>query len=275
MKSTRKQIFLQCGLLLLLLFVVPFVFLSLGQRADPIAIDSSNRYLEPASQAWFGTDGLGRSSFARTFYAAGLSLKMASQSLLVSFVLALILGGIAGLTRGRWPDRIISWVISVIYTIPFVLIAVALAAVIQPDIGSTYLLIGLLGWAAPARLFRASVMQLRSSQHVLAQRAYGFSETRIFLRSVLPLAIVPPFLGLIYFVPELVAIDVGLSFFGLGAQPPTPTLGRLIYDGFGEVRLAWWISVFPAALMIVFFIILYRVVDGLTMLVGKSGTSKH
>jgi len=271
MSFFRNSLLARSLLLAFLLFVVPSLTLYLGEQGGPMEIsDSSLRYSPPSPEAPFGTDGLGRDSMSRTFYAAGLSLKIAAQSLLVSFVLAIILGGIAGLTRGHWPDHVISWLISVIYTIPFVLIAVALAAVIRPDIQSTYLLIGFLGWAAPARLFRASVMQIRSSRHVMFQRAYGFGEVAIFFRSVLPLAIVPPILGLIYFVPELVAIDVGLSFFGLGAQPPIPTLGRLIYDGFGEIRVAWWIATFPAAIMVAYFVFLYRMVDKITALLGRS-----
>lgn len=265
----------QIVILLLLLYAVPIALLYAGRVQNPNRIDSSRRYVSPSAAAWFGTDGLGRDSFARTVYASGLSLKAASQSLVISFILALVLGGIAGFNKGTWSDWIISWAISIIYTIPFVLIAVALAAVIRPGIESAYILIGFLGWAAPARLFRAGVMQLRSSRHVLAERAYGMSEPKIFVRSVLPLAVLPPLLGLVYFVPELVAVDVGLSFFGLGAQPPTPTFGRLIYDGFGEIRLAWWISVMPAGIMMLYFYFLHQTADKLASILGRSPGLLH
>ena len=246
-------------LVLVLLAVLPRGLLGVATTIDPWEIHTDQAYQQPSQARWFGTDNLGRDVSARTMYATGLTFNAVFQSVAVSFVLALLLGGIAGLTSGKWPDAIISWIISLLYTVPFVLIAVAVAAVIQPDIGSTYLLIGLIGWAAPARLFRAEVMQLRESRFIIAQRALGISPMSIFLRSILPLAVIPPFLSILYFLPELVSIDVGLSFFGLGAQPPVPTLGRLIYDGSAGIRIAWWITALPATFMLIIFALLYQI----------------
>ena len=121
---------------------------------------------------------------------------------------------------------VVRWIIALLFTVPFILIVVAVFAVIEPGITRAYIAIGCIGWAAPARIVRTEVMRVRSSQFVLAERAAGFSRTRILLRSVLPVCALPGLVSLLYFTPELIGIEVGLSFFGLGAAPPTPTLGH-------------------------------------------------
>ena len=249
-------------LFLLVLFVLlPFGLIRTGERSDPYHVDVAKRYQPPSVAHPFGTDDLGRNMLARTLLATGLSLSVVGRSLLVAFTLAVILGGIAGLYKGRLPDHAISYLIALLHTVPFILIAVALAAVLQASLNSIYLIIGCIAWAAPARLVRAEVMRLRDARFVQAQRAFGLSPTAIFCKSILPLTILPPFIGLLYLTPELVGIDVGLSFFGLGAQPPTPTVGRLIYDGINYFRSAWWLTVMPSAVLIMFILVLYGILD--------------
>ena len=228
----------------------PFVLMAAGEARDPFLVDTARGYLPPGVDQPFGTDALGRDLLARTLYAAGLSLWVVAQSVGISLVLALVLGGLAGYTAGRLTDRAIGWIISLVYTVPFILIVVAVLAVIEPGMERAYLVIGCIGWAAPARLVRAAVIEVRGARYVLAQRAFGFSATDIFRSTLLPRSLLPAVLSLAYFVPELIGIEVGLSFFGLGAPPPTPTLGRLIYDGLSEFQAAWWLSLAPAGVLL-------------------------
>ena len=232
-----------------LLAAVPPAFLWAGQMREPLRVDTDEAYTAPTWGRPFGTDALGRDMLARTLYAAGLSLRVATQAVAVSLALAILLGGIAGYTAGRWPDRIISWVISLLYTVPFILIVVSLLALIEPGIEQAYLLIGLIGWPAPARLARAAVIEVRGSRYVFAQRAYGFAPSRILASTLVPRSVMPAVLSSAYFVPELIGVEVGLSFFGVGAPPPTPTLGNLIYDGLSEYHTAWWLSMAPACVL--------------------------
>ena len=235
---------------LLLLGAAPAMLMRLGQAHDPLRIDTGVRLSAPTPAQWFGTDELGCSVLGRACYAGGLSLQVAAMSLLVALALALLLGGLAGYWKGTWPDLIISWLIALLHTVPFFLIAVALAAILKPGIAGIYLIIGCVAWAAPARLVRAEFMQLRSARFVTAQKALGLAPPAIFLRSILPVAFLPALASLIYLVPEFLCLDVGLSFFGLGAQPPTPTLGRLIFNGLGRSQSAWWLGLFPALLLL-------------------------
>ena len=228
----------------------PFALMAAGEARDPFLVDTARAYLAPGPDQPFGTDALGRDLLARTLYAAGLSLKVVAQSVVLSLVLALLLGGAAGYAAGRPLDRVIGWTISLLYTVPFIFVVVAILTVLQPGLERAYVVIGCIGWAAPARLVRATVIELRGTRYVLALRAFGFSPTQILTTTLLPRSLLPAVLSLAYFVPELIGIEVGLSFFGLGAPPPTPTLGRLIYDGLSEFQTAWWLSLTPAGVLL-------------------------
>ncbi|MBE0541756.1 MAG: ABC transporter permease [Verrucomicrobia bacterium] len=240
---------------------MPELLVRIGGTNDPFTTAIGNRLQPPGGDNLFGTDSLGRDHFARTMLATGLSLRVAGRAFVLAFVLALLLGSIAGLCKGRWPDRLITYIISVIHTVPFILLAVALAAVLQASLEVIYLIVGGIAWAPPARIVRAEVARMRGARFVIAERAYGVPPVTIFLRSILPTAVLAPFISLLYLLPELVGLDVGLSYFGLGAQPPTPTLGRLIFDGLGYLRTAWWISLLPALVLVTFFLLLYMVMQ--------------
>lgn len=232
------------------LALLPAALMLAGTARDPYLVDTTRAYQAPSWNYPFGTDGLGRDMLARTVYATGLSLKVVFSAVVISFALALLLGGIAGYTHGKWPDRAISWFVSLLFTVPFILIVVALFAVLPPSIEAAYLAIGFIGWAAPARIVRAEVLRVRASQFVLAERAFGFSAPRILVRSIIPLCAVPAFLSILYFVPELIGLEVGLGFFGLGASPPIPSLGSLIYNGLNEFSAGWWLPLLPAAVLL-------------------------
>lgn len=251
--------------------LIAFLVIALGLMPEmlvrfnqgPRAFDTNveHRLQTPSVSRPFGTDSLGRDHFTRTMLATGLSLKVAGRAFIVAFTLAVLLGSIAGLYKDRWPDHFLSYLISLIHTVPFILLAVALAAVIRADLNVIYLIVGGIAWAPPARIVRAQVARMSEARFVVAQKAYGMSSIAIFWRSILPAVALPPFISLLYLLPELVGLDVGLSYFGLGAQPPTPTLGRLIFDGLSYLRSAWWISLLPALVLVSFFLLLYLVMQ--------------
>jgi len=251
------KITLLSAFLVVALWLLPEALVYFGDGPSAYATAVADRLQAPSGDNFFGTDSLGRDHFTRTMLATGLSLKVAGRALVVALALALVLGSIAGFCKGRWPDRVISYVIAIIHTVPFILLAVALAAVLQANLEVIYLIVGGIAWAPPARIVRAEVARVRESRFVVAQRAYGMSPLAIFWRSILPAVALPPFISLLYLLPELVGLDLGLSYFGLGAQPPTPTLGRLIFDGLAYLRSAWWLSLLPALVLVSFFFLLY------------------
>jgi peptide/nickel transport system permease protein len=255
----KQTSLLLAAYLVLALGLLPVALEQLGKGERAYVTHVSERLQPPSQVHAFGTDSLGRDHFSRTLLATGLSLKVAGRAFLVAFALALVLGSIAGLCKGHWPDLVISYLIALVHTVPFILLAVALAAVLRADLGTIYLIVGGIAWAPPARIVRAEVARVRESRFVTAQRAYGLPPSAIFLRSILPAVLLPPFVSLLYLLPELIGLDVGLSYFGLGAQPPTPTLGRLIFDGLGFLRTAPWLTLWPAFVLVAFFGSLYFV----------------
>jgi peptide/nickel transport system permease protein len=233
------------------LAVLPAGLCLCGHALDPMTPNPALAHAAPDLQQLAGRDELGRSMLARVTLAAGLSLAAASMALLLSLTLALLLGGLAGWYHDQWPDRIISWVIAILHTVPFFLLVVVAAAIWRPGLFGAFLIVGLFVWAAPARLARAEFMRLRRAPHVTAARAMGFPATTIILRQALPVAFLPAFTAVLTLMPELIGLDVGLGFFGLGAQPPTPTLGRLLYAGMSRLNSAPWLAFAPCVIVIV------------------------
>jgi len=232
------------------LAVLPVLLCWIGHSLDPFTPMPEMANARPDVQQWAGRDELGRSMFARVVLASGLSLAAASMALLLALTLSITLGGIAGWHHNHWPDRLISWVIALFHTIPFFLLVVVAAAIWRPGFFGAFLIVGLFAWAAPARLARAEFLRLRNAPHVTAAHAMGFPAVVVFIRHALPLAFLPAFTAVLILMPELIALDVGLGFFGLGAQPPTPTIGRLLYAGLSRLNSAPWLAFAPCVIVI-------------------------
>jgi peptide/nickel transport system permease protein len=257
--TSRWQLALLTASFVLLLRLAPWLM-------DAATTPDTNRILGSpalAMGALFGTDELGRSLLARCAVALSLAVRGASLALVVAGTLAILLGGMAGWWRGTWVDAIISWLIGVLHTVPFLLLVAALGAVTQASWSVIYLMAGCVVWASPARLVRAEVMRIRSSAHARASRAFGFGAPAILLRVIAPAALPPVLLSLLMAFPELLILDIGLSFFGLGAQPPTPTLGRLLLQGFEKLQSAPWLAFFPLLCLISACIGLHAIVQRL------------
>lgn len=247
-------------LALLVFGVLPEILRPLGERLDPYQVEIDKRLQPPSMQIWFGTDSLGRDLLARSLAATAISLRVAGQAMAIAYGLALLLGSIAGYWSGRWPDKTISYLIALLHTMPFILIVIACATVLGSGLNVIYVIIGCVAWASPARLVRVEVMQLRNASFVRAQRALGFGWSMIFRRAILPFAFGPPLIALLYLTPEIIGLDVGLSYFGLGAQPPTPTIGRLIFEGANNYTSGWWLPILPALILIVIAVLVQLMV---------------
>lgn len=240
--------------------ILPEILQPLGTRLDPYKVTVADRLQPPSGQRWFGTDSLGRDLLARSLTATAISLRVVGRAMAVAYLLAMLLGTVAGYWHGRWPDRAISYVIALLHTVPFILIVIACTTVLGGSLNAIYLIIGCVTWAAPARLVRAEVMQLRSAPFVRAQRAMGFGPAMIFRRAILPLTFGPPLVALLYLIPEIIGLDVGLSYFGLGAQPPTPTVGRLIFDGATNYSGGWWLPLLPALVLVLIVVLIHQII---------------
>ncbi len=213
---------------------------------DPLAIDLHNRLSSPDSVHFFGTDELGRDIFARVLTGFGNTVAVAVFAFVTSFIIGVIAGGVAGYYYDTLIDRIFNWVVSIIYSIPFLLTIIAFSSVMERNILNAYLVLTMIIWAGPARIVRAGVIKAASSDFVTMERALGKSEVSILFKSLVPFSLQPAFIFSFKYFPEIVGLEAGLTFLGLGIQPPHPGLGKMIFDGSGYLYTAWWYAFFPA-----------------------------
>jgi peptide/nickel transport system permease protein len=218
---------------------------------DPVQNDLS-RSLQPPLQsgAALGTDHLGRDILTRIVFGARVSLVVAFVAVGISGVLGVLLGLVAGF-YGGWIDHVIMAVADVQLSFPFLLLVTSVVAVLGPGLFNMVVVLGVTGWVAYARVVRSLALGLRTAEFVLAVRAAGAGDGRVLLRHILPNAISPILVVATFAVAQMIIWEAGLSFLGLGVQPPTPTWGGMLSDGRQYLATAWWLAMFPGLTIMV------------------------
>lgn len=197
---------------------------------DPYTVKLPQLLAGPGAGHWLGTDELGRPVLDRLLLGARVSLVVALVVVSISAVTGVLIGTLAGFAGGV-VDRAIGWLIDVFLAFPGILLAIALAAVLGPGLGNTLFALAVMGWVGFARLARVQALALRHSEHVQAARALGAGPGRIVLRHLWPLMAAPLLVEASFGVAGTVVAEAGLSFLGLGVQPPQASWGSMIRDG--------------------------------------------
>lgn len=250
------------GSLLVLGWVAIAAFAPLIAPHDPNAIDFT-AILQPMSlEHPLGTDNLGRDLFSRIIYGTRVDLTMGLIGVAAPLVIGILIGVTAGFYGGA-VDALLMRLLDITVAFPFMILVLAIIAVLGPGLTNYYIALALVAWVPYARLTRAETLVLRGAEFVQAARVLGFSSPHIVVRHVLPNAALP---SLIFVMTDIVLVVLsgsGLSFLGLGAQPPTPEWGLMIAEGRTFIATAWWISFFPG-LAIVFLALGFSLLaDGL------------
>jgi len=251
--------------ILLVALPVSLHFLSLPRA--PLELARHLAYACPSWAAPLGSDELGRDLLGRALMAGGLSLAVAVGAVLSAWSLAVLFGSLAAWRPGTPLSGTINYIIELLQTIPFIVLAVSLAAVFRPNLLGIALLMGVVASAAPARLVSAELRRVRSARHVTAQVALGHPPMLLFRTAFLPTLALPPAIWLLLLLPELLTVDAGLSLFGLGAQPPTPSLGRMIYDGLNQAQAGWWLPSAPLLVLLILVVTAHFVASYLRKLI--------
>ncbi len=236
-----------------LILVVWFVMAMSGSwlPLHPNEIDLTKILLPPDVNYLMGFDDLGRPIFDRLVMGAGTSMLVAVWVVCISLIVGVLLGVISGY-YGGWIDQVLVLIIDIFMAFPGILLAIALAGIMGPGIENLVIALSVVGWVGFARLTRAQVLSVKQREHIQAARALGSRSMVIFIRHIVPLIMAPIIVEASFGIASIVIAEAGLSFLGLGIQPPDASWGSMIRDGSRYLLVAPHMVLIPgAALMLV------------------------
>lgn len=214
-------------------------------RHGPTEQNYSRILQPPSTEHWFGTDALGRDVLARTMAGARVSLQAGLLATAIAVIIGLPVGLLSGFLRGRWDELVIMRIVDALQAFPFLILALAVTAALGPGLGNASLAIGI-GYAPSLiRVMRGVALQVREQEYVSASLASGASRLRILLRHVLPNTMGPLTVQISVILAAAIIAEAGLSYLGLGVQPPTPSWGSELRGAQGFMTFAPWLAVWP------------------------------
>ncbi|EMA26842.1 MULTISPECIES: nickel transporter permease [Haloarcula] len=217
---------------------------------DPAEQDLSNRLESPSLSHPFGTDQLGRDVLTRLLHGARFSLGIAVAVTTVRLLVGTAVGLVAGYAGG-WVDEALMRLVDTLLAFPGIVLALVIAGILGPSLVNVMLALAVVGWASYARLVRSSVLSLREREFVTTARLLGRSRMHIATRHLLPNVVAPVVVLATLDIGSVILGTAGLSFLGLGAQPPTPEWGTMLASGRNYLRQAWWLVNAPGLCIMV------------------------
>lgn len=234
------------GAVLVGFFVLLGILAPLIAGYDPLQTSFTTIRKPPSALHWLGTDELGRDLFSRMAYGARTSLMAGVVSVVIAMVVGVPFGVIAGYFGG-WADSIISRLIDAMLAIPFLIMAIALAAFLGASLTNAMIAIGLSAAPVFARLTRGQVLSIRNEEYIEAAQVLGLRHPRIIWRYILPNALSPIIVQATLTIAAAIIAEASLSFLGLGQQPPNPSWGSMLNTAKNFISQAPWMSVWPGA----------------------------
>ena len=233
------------GLIIIGFFTLLAIFAPLVAPSDPLEQTVSVRMTPPFTDGFIlGTDDLGRDLLARIIYGGRISLIIGVVSVGISLTLGIALGVVSGYFGG-WVDKMIMRAIDIMLAFPYILLTIVIVAILGPSLTNAMVAIGISQMPRYARVVRASVMAEREQDYVLAERSLGTGNMELMFRTILPNSLAPTIVQATLGIGEAILSSAGLSFLGLGAQPPTPEWGLMIASSKQFITSAWWVVTLP------------------------------
>jgi peptide/nickel transport system permease protein len=243
--------------------VVVAIFAPLLAPYEPSATDVSALLKPPLSEGHLlGTDQLGRDVFSRVVYGARVDLSMGLIGVIAPFVVGILLGVVAGYAGGK-VDTALMRLVDVMLAFPFLIMVLAIVAILGPGLRNYFVALAIVAWVPYARLVRSETLVLRKSEFVEAAQTLAYPRRAILFRHVLPNAIAPAAVFVITDIVLTILLGAALSFYGLGAQPPTAEWGRMVAEGEIYLTTAWWLTVIPGTMLILLTLGFSLLGDGL------------
>lgn len=241
------------------------IFAPLIAPYDPLETNYTDRFEPPSSEYIMGTDFVGRDIFSRVVHGARISLSIGLVSAAISYIVGVPLGLISGY-YGGWPDEIIQRMTEFFQSIPTFFLMLAMVAVWGGYVERLWLIViitGVMGWTGPCRMLRGQVLQVKENEYIESAKAIGCSARRIMFHHILPNSIFVTIVQVTLRSASALLMASGLSFLGLGIQPPSPEWGAILNQGRGHIIDAWWIMLFPGLFIFITVLCFNFLGDGL------------
>lgn len=263
-RRLRKNKMAVLGLIILVIIILLAIFANVIADYETVVIKQNlaERLQAPSSKHLLGTDEFGRDILARMIHGARVSIKVGLLAISISIIAGGILGAISGFYGGLI-DNIIMRIMDIFLAVPSILLAIAIVSALGPSITNLMISISVSYIPSFARIVRASVLSIRDQEFIEAARAIGASNTRIILKHIIPNALAPVIVQGTLGVAGAILSIAGLSFIGLGIQPPAPEWGSMLSGGRQYLRYAWWVTTFPGVAIMITILSLNLLGDGL------------
>ena len=234
----------------------------LGLIQDPLKLNVADIAASSSGSHWLGTDNLGRDMLSRILYGAQISLLI---GIMVQFII-LVIGGIIGLAAGYfggWVDNLLMRFTDIMYAFPDLLFVIVVVAALGRSLLSVFIAIALVNWVGLARLVRGQVLSIKEKEFIEGARASGSPPLKIILKHLLPNSLGPIIVTLTFGIPQAIFLEAVLSFLGVGIQPPAPSWGVMVHDGYDLINASAGAVLFPAMAIAITMLSFTFIGDGL------------
>lgn len=262
MLKKNKMALLGLGILCILVLLALFADVIANYDTVVIKQNLGSRLQGPSAAHWLGTDEFGRDIFARLIHGARVSLMVGIVAVTISIACGGTLGALAGYYGGKL-DNVIMRIMDIFLAVPSILLAIAIVSALGPSLGNLMVAISISNIPRYARIVRASVLSIKDQEFIEAAKAIGASNARIIFKHIIPNSLAPVIVQGTLGVASAILSTAGLSFIGLGIQPPNPEWGSMLSGGRQYLRYAWWVTTFPGMAIMITILSLNLLGDGL------------
>jgi len=243
-RAVRNNPFSVVGLVMVLIFLAVALFPGLFATHDPTKLNLQDKFAPLSRKHLFGADQMGMDVYSRVIYGARVTLRNVIVVLTIVITTGYLVGSTAGYSGGG-VDEVLMRLTDVFLAFPTFILAMAVNAVLGRGLIQTVVAVGVSWWASYARLIRGQILSVKYEQYVIAARAIGAKPSRVLTRHILPNCFTPIVVYMTLDVGFVALATAGLSFLGLGVEPPTPEWGRMVAEGRNYLLQQWWVPTFP------------------------------